>query len=239
MTQAPPRRWGLPSVLPLVLALGGCAAAPPPRPDPRDRYYAAVGRWLAGDARGCEDGLIALAHEAPDTRAGRRARATLRGGDLYATAYVGGILAAIAVPQFAKYQARARQREAPTGLMQVQVAQMSYRERHSAWCPDVTACGLGDLSGTRYVYFLTDVDVRGGDRADDRDGLIARARTAMGTLGLQPRMGADGFLAVAAGDLDDDEDIDLWTIDESGGPFQLANDREEEDGDGLGPSLGL
>lgn len=208
----------------IALSLTAACASSGPRRTPTARYYDAVDKRLEGDTKGYFDGLLALAHEAPNSRAGRRARAMLQGADLYTLAAIGGVLAAVAVPAFMKYRNRTQQSEAQTELRGVDVAQQAYRQRHGTWCPDANACRLGQLSGTRYIYFLTDDMVRGGDKASDKASLIRRGRVAMKALGMQARMAEDGFLAIAVGDLDGDPDLDIWTIDEAGGPFQLAND---------------
>ncbi len=207
-----------------AVTLGSACASTGPKRSPKQRYYDALDKRLSGDAKGYYDGIIALAHDAPDSRAGRRARAMLQGADLYTLAAVGGVLGAIAIPSFIKYQNRAEQTEAQTQLRGVDVAQQAYRQRHGVWCQVPSACRLGDFAGTHYIYFLTDSTIRGGDQADDKGSLISRARIAMKALGVEARMAEDGFLTIAVGDLDGDPDLDIWIIDEAGGPFQLAND---------------
>ncbi len=209
-----------------ALCLTTACATKAPRRSPTARYYEALDKRMEGDARAYYDDIIALAHDAPNSRAGRRARAMLQGADLYTMAAVGGVLSAIAIPAFMKYRNRAQQSEAQTELRGVDVAQQAYRQRHGTWCPDANACRLGQFTGTRYIYFLTDSMIRGGDKAADKASLITRGRMAMKALGMQARMAEDGFLAIAVGDLDGDPDLDIWTIDEAGGPFQLANDLE-------------
>ncbi len=206
----------------VALCLSACATSPTPR-TPTQRYYDALDKRLAGDSRGWFDGLVALAHEAPDSRAGRRARSMLQGTDVTTLTMLGS-LAAIAIPSFAKYQGRAQQSEVQTQLRGIEVAEEAYRQRHGQWCPTVGDCRLGDFKGTRYIYFLTDSTIRGGDLADDKASLITRARMALRALGMEARMGPEGFLVIAVADLDDDDDLDIWSIDEAGGPFQLARD---------------
>lgn len=212
--------------------LAGCASSTAKR-TAKQRYYDALDKRLAGDAKGYFDGLISVANDAPNTRAGRRARAMLQGADLYTMAAIGGVVGAVAIPAFLKYKNRAQQSEAQTELRGVDVAQQAYRQRHGTWCPSADVCRLGPFSDTRYIYFLTDSMIRGGDQSPDKASLITRGRAAMQALGMQPRLAQDGFLTIAIGDLDDDPDLDIWTIDEAGGPFQLANDLE---GAGPGPS---
>lgn len=72
----------------LLAACGGAA--------PRDRYVEAVKARASGDNRAYYDAMVELAHEAPDTRVGRKARANLNTGmfgSLYWLAILGGGLA--------------------------------------------------------------------------------------------------------------------------------------------------
>ena len=42
---------------------------------PKERYIDALNQRMAGDSKAYFDGMLALAHDEPDSRAGRRARA--------------------------------------------------------------------------------------------------------------------------------------------------------------------
>ena len=68
-----------------------------------------------GDSRGYFDGLIALAHASPDSREGRRARATLTNNPFNQFTTI-GILAAIAIPNFIEFREKAKEaaEEAPS-----------------------------------------------------------------------------------------------------------------------------
>src|SRR5262245_37664482 len=66
----------------LATAVAAAACAGPQQLAPKQRYVAALKRKHAGDAQGYFDDLLALAHDAPETRAGRRARAVVASGGL-------------------------------------------------------------------------------------------------------------------------------------------------------------
>lgn len=212
-----------------LLASACCSVRPPAAPPSpaRDAYLAAVEKRLQGDARGYFDGLVAVAHLYPETRAGRRARATLQGSDLYAV-YAAGVAAAVAIPAFRKYLARSRQTEPAERLLAIHMAEQVHRVQDGTLCPDPASCRF-TLEGTHYVYFLGPDRVLGGDLAEDRDALIARARPLLDTIGLVPRLDPEGYFVVAIGDPDGDEDLDVWTIDETGEPYHLHDDLDSDD----------
>ena len=76
-------------------------------------YLEAVNKRLDGDSRGYFDGLIALAHASPESREGRRARATLTNNPFNQFTTI-GILAAIAIPNFVEYREKAEEAAAET-----------------------------------------------------------------------------------------------------------------------------
>jgi hypothetical protein len=63
-----------------IAALVACA--PAQKLDPQERYLRALNFRAEGDARAFYDELLALAHDTPDSRQGRRARVMLQGVDL-------------------------------------------------------------------------------------------------------------------------------------------------------------
>ena len=85
-------------------------------PTPKERYLQAVNKKMNGNAQGYYEDLLALAHDAPDSRAGRRARATLASNPGLTDAYVAGVLAAAVVPALRSMQERGAQSEAETSL---------------------------------------------------------------------------------------------------------------------------
>lgn len=67
-----------------------------------------------------------------------------------------GILAAIAIPNFIKFQARAKQSEAKTNLKGLFQAEKSYFAEHDTYSEDFKAIGFIPERGNRYAYRLLD-----------------------------------------------------------------------------------
>ena len=65
-----------------------------------------------------------------------------------------GILAAIAIPNFIKFQARSKQSEAKTNLKGLFQSQKSYFAEHDSFSSDFTAIGFVPERGNRYCYRL-------------------------------------------------------------------------------------
>jgi type IV pilus assembly protein PilA len=74
-----------------------------------------------------------------------------------------GILAAIAIPNFIKFQARSKQSEAKTNLKAVFTAEKSYFAEHSTYAP-LGGAGYVPERGNRYMYTSTNAPVTTQDR---------------------------------------------------------------------------
>lgn len=74
---------------------------------------------LRGDQITHDDLMLRLAAEHPDTRHGRAARARLGGGAAVTGVAVAGILAAVAIPAFMKYQRRSQTAEATMNVRKI------------------------------------------------------------------------------------------------------------------------
>ena len=128
-----------------------------------------------------------------------------------------GILAAIAIPNFLRYQARSRQTEAKTNLGAIFVAETSYFGEASAY-GDFTLIGYGVTGATnRYTYRI-------GNAPAAPDSLIqsmvptvatigpcATAAVAAGITAPAPAT-TPAFTATAAGQLDNDTALDQWYV---------------------------
>ncbi len=127
-----------------------------------------------------------------------------------------GILAAIAIPNFMKFQTRAKQSEAKAGLKAVFVATKSVLAEHE----DSLGCGLCGFkpeAHNRYTYagdgkdpgatlkYLSNNNVT-EETSDKIDA--AKFTAAAGTT-------AATFSATAAGDIDKDGFVDGWSIDDA------------------------
>jgi type IV pilus assembly protein PilA len=138
-----------------------------------------------------------------------------------------GILAAIAIPNFLRFQAKSKQAEAKTNLGALGTSAESYRAekdtyRASLW----TDLSWQPVGTTRYAYYYTGTDGAGG-------------ATSIGLLGGTPltpaapcipadnTTGAAGnfvFLAGAVGQIDTDNTCDSWTYDQNRSLNNVLND---------------
>ena len=114
-----------------------------------------------------------------------------------------GILAAIAIPNFARFQAKSKQSEAKANLKSIFVAKKSYAAEF-----DTFICGMANFvpePGNRYTY-------RGGGSAVFASQKPVSTYTAST---VEAASEADSaFIATAAGNVDADAFVDAWRIDE-------------------------
>ena len=142
-----------------------------------------------------------------------------------------GILAAIAIPNFIKYQARAKQSEAKANLKAMFTAEKVYFHEKDRFSTLVAEIGFAPERNNRYAYFLTSNIV-----PDNRSGTTAS--TSTGAQGIQadifrgyrdttafPAFTCGGapsatpgksFVGAASGDIDADPTLDLWSISSDG-----------------------
>ena len=142
-----------------------------------------------------------------------------------------GILVAIAIPSFTKFQARSKQSEAKANLKAVFVSEKGFMQEKEKYSSLVGQLGFSPERNNRYAYYLasggsledrsgpTPATVAGdngisvdtfrytGDEADP-----ATWPTACGQTPAVVDPPTPSFIAAAAGDVDDDDTIDHWTI---------------------------
>jgi type IV pilus assembly protein PilA len=83
-----------------------------------------------------------------------------------------GILAAIAIPDFIKFQARSKQGEARANLKGYYTAEKSYWQNNDAFCTDMTRVGYEPERGNRYTYdFGASAAFNGGPAFYQKRGL--------------------------------------------------------------------
>lgn len=122
-----------------------------------------------------------------------------------------GVLAAIAIPNFMKYQARAKQSEAKSNLVALHTGEMAYFAENNSYIDDFNAIGFGVTgSSQRYYYELGNSSL----------GTLPPGCTAS-TL---DAVSSSGFTAVAIGNIDGDPTCDVWTIDEGKTLVNVTND---------------
>lgn len=105
-----------------------------------------------------------------------------------------GILAAIAIPNFMRYQAKAKQSEAKGNLGSIYTSLVTYYSENDAYTGTITALDWTSAGTTRYTYSLA----------------AAQLTT--------------GFTATATSDIDSDATIDTWTIDQAKDLSNTIND---------------
>lgn len=122
-----------------------------------------------------------------------------------------GILAAIAIPRFMSFQARAKQSEAKANLVHIHTAEMAYFAENNGYVDDFNAIGFGITgSSQRYYYELGNAS----------SGTLPAGCTASTLDYVSPT----GFKAVATGNIDGDATCDVWTIDENKTLVNVVND---------------
>jgi type IV pilus assembly protein PilA len=143
-----------------------------------------------------------------------------------------GILAAIAIPNFIKFQARSKQSEAKANLKAAFTAEKAFIQERDRYEPLINIVGFSPERNNRYAYYLSStgtLELRTtqakvsapGDTGVDLDAFkyggtvpyVASACAGTGTIG--PFTGVGGNLAwsgQANGQIDTDTTIDTWSI---------------------------
>ena len=117
-----------------------------------------------------------------------------------------GILAAIAIPNFMTYQAKARQSEAKVGLGGIFTSATSYfAENGSFTMGAISALGYSPAGSPKYSFNYGATTINSG----------ATAATCPGTAwtgGTTPLVSGTGFTSGARGNIDGDTSCDEWVI---------------------------
>jgi type IV pilus assembly protein PilA len=148
-----------------------------------------------------------------------------------------GILAAIAIPNFIKFQARSKQSEAKANLKAAYTAEKAYIQEKDAYSTLINIVGFSPERNNRYAYFLDS----GGSQLDltnsipvthtndsgiqvdaFRYGTGATQAYTKGVCGVGPLTGDAGisgtgagpfdWTGIARGNIDTDTTIDMWSI---------------------------
>lgn len=123
-----------------------------------------------------------------------------------------GILAAIAIPNFIKFQAKSKQTEAKSNLKAIFIAKKSYgAENNTFACASL--CGWNAESGTIYAYNT-------GAQAYP----ATKAGVTQPTSGDLHVEGVSTFTAAAYGQVDRDATVDAWTVNQEGTLLNPTND---------------
>lgn len=142
-----------------------------------------------------------------------------------------GILAAIAIPNFIKFQARSKQSEAKANLKAAFTAQKSYYQEKDTYTTLASQAGFSPERGNRYHYIfdnacasiqereLATVNNTGDNESYSciqidrfKHGTMdpANPQTAITEAVVPGSRGS--FIVGAAGNVDNDSDIDEWSI---------------------------
>ena len=143
-----------------------------------------------------------------------------------------GILAAIAIPNFIKFQARSKQSEAKANLKAVFTAQKAFFQEKDRFSTLTGEVGFEPERNNRYAYFLTGTGVIEGrttsviTQATTYTGIavdtfkytgasFAAANTYADTVCTQKaglNAASTVFIAIAQGNVDADDLLDEWSI---------------------------
>jgi type IV pilus assembly protein PilA len=141
-----------------------------------------------------------------------------------------GILAAIAIPNFLRYQAKSRQAEAKTNLGAIFVAETAYFSENNRY-GSFSEIGYA-LAGTtnRYTYRSPATGGAGGSSNGTADRIVCGAPapctpSAEGVSGQFPSaavVAPGAFTASAVAQLDSDATIDGWSVNDVKGGLSAA-----------------
>ena len=159
-----------------------------------------------------------------------------------------GILAAIAIPNFVRFQARSKQSEAKTNLKALFTAQKSYYGEKDKYETDGSTIGWAPEQGNRYMYVIgggntwarpgnttTTYGIVGADTTRITAAITAAATSLPGgftAVGVQGACPGCEFGASAASNIDSDSQQDEWYLGStnasavgSGGSCGTSSDR--------------
>jgi type IV pilus assembly protein PilA len=143
-----------------------------------------------------------------------------------------GILAAIAIPNFIKFQARSKQSEAKANLKAMFTAEKAFAQEKDHYSSYVGEIGFAPERNNRYAYFTTAgsvFDTRTGTGSSTATNAMAievdvfkgyapltAAALTCGVTGNAPGVSSTGFVGEAVGNIDTDATTDIWSISSDG-----------------------
>ena len=144
------------------------------------------------------------------------------------------LLASIVIPNFLNYGARARQTEARKGLWAIYKAQQAFYEKYKSY-GDFKDIGFKPDQPSRYTFRLGRSGRPGSDimlpsnyetSGLTPDNPLTRSGLSYSVVVGRPITGYSGFTATAVANIDEDETVDAWSINDSG-PSSLQNDVDD------------
>ncbi|MBS2027771.1 MAG: DUF4190 domain-containing protein [Deltaproteobacteria bacterium] len=124
-----------------------------------------------------------------------------------------GIFAAIAIPNFIRYESRAKQSEAKTNLRMIYIAEQSYEAEHNKPAENFADLDFRPEAKHRYAYFMH------GDVIPASVGFVPPT--------FHPQGERSDVLATAVANLDTDPTLDVWIVTTGGEVIQLKDDITE------------
>jgi type IV pilus assembly protein PilA len=158
-----------------------------------------------------------------------RSKMTIRGGakgftliELMIVVAIIGILAAIAIPNFVKFQARSKQSEAKANLKAIFTSAKSYAAEKNTYATGIDSLFKPEKGNRyKYVYGTPQTTIAGTP-----GGTCANSVAAAATSG--------GFTSQACGNVDSDTFVDEWGINDANvlcnGTLQSASTSCPDDG---------
>lgn len=130
------------------------------------------------------------------------------------------MLAAIAVPNFVKFQARSKQSEAKMNLKGAFMAEKSWFAERDTYSESFAEMGFIPERGNRYMYVVSPsadasskIDADGKHSPDNPALLAAIPASLLADTGVQGKCpDACHITVVAVGNVDNDPDVDLWSV---------------------------
>ncbi len=136
-----------------------------------------------------------------------------------------GILAAIAIPNFLKFQAKSKQSEAKTNLKAIYTAETGYYGENNTY-NEFKSVNWEPVGAARYTYSVgSDNGIASppGPAAAPIYDIVGSSAT-VGDFTITPLVGAQNFLAGAVGNIDNDSDFDEWSMNDNNALVNVAND---------------
>lgn len=127
-------------------------------------------------------------------------------------------LAMIAVPNFNRFLAKAKRAEAYMNLSAIYAAEKAYFAEHGKYSDVLFGeGGIGWKPEGNFYYTY------GFTGAEGRNNFVGKLKTATSSLQSSRAHGA-GFVAIAAGDIDNDGSPDILTVDENNNIVIMQDD---------------
>jgi len=159
--------------------------------------------------------IISLARSSEPAYAGRKVMAIITLVLTLIYVPVVGILAAIAIPNFIKFQARSKQSECKVNLKAAFTAQRAYQLDKNDYGDTAEDIGFAPERGNRYLYLVGSSRIAPtAQQAETASALLQRAPpNLVEEVGKQGNCPDDCSVVMACvGNIDNDSTVDVWTI---------------------------